>query len=245
MLINHTRRRWTRGTPRLWRRQTILGFAIACTALSAVSGSALAAGLPPALPPKPSPHWDLANLANPRVDQWVHRFTGSLKAGFAVALSREKAYREMISQKLAQRNMPQELIYVAMIESNFNPRARSHASAVGLWQFVASTARRFGLSVSGHSDDRMNPAKSTDAALAYLDQLHRRFGSWYLAAAAYNAGPGRIASALRGMTHGGRGSDADFYRVSSRLPAETRDYVPKLIAAARIAKNPHAYGFSG
>jgi len=229
----------------LWRRQKILALAIACTALSTGPGAALAAGLPPvSQPPKPGPHWDLANLGNPRVDQWVHRFTGSLKAGFAVALSREKAYREMISQKLARRNMPQELIYVAMIESNFNPRARSRASAVGLWQFVASTARRFGLTVSAHSDERINPAKSTDAALAYLDQLYQRFGSWYLAAAAYNAGPGRIASALRSVTHTQTGSDADYYRVSSRLPAETRDYVPKIIAAARIAKNPQAYGFS-
>lgn len=91
----------------------------------------------------------------------------------------------------------------------------------------------------------MNAAKSTDAALAYLDQLHSRFGSWYLAAAAYNAGPGRIASALRSVTHARTGSDADFYRVSPKLPAETRDYVPKIIAAARIAKNPQAYGFSG
>jgi membrane-bound lytic murein transglycosylase D len=124
------------------------------------------------------------------VDQWVHRFTGSLKAGFAVALAREKAYRAMIPLKLAQRNMPQELIYVAMIESNFNPRARSQASAVGLWQFVASTARRFGLTVSAH------------------------------------------ASTLRNRP------------ISSRLPAETRDYGPKIIAAARIAKTPHAYGFS-
>ncbi|HEY7395180.1 MAG TPA: transglycosylase SLT domain-containing protein [Gemmatimonadaceae bacterium] len=96
------------------------------------------------------------------MDQWVHRFTGSLKAGFAVALAREKAYRAMIPLKLAQQNMPQELIYVAMIESNFNPRARSQASAVGLWQFVASTARRFGLTVSAHADDRINAAKSTD-----------------------------------------------------------------------------------
>jgi membrane-bound lytic murein transglycosylase D len=245
MLIKHIRRSGIVGTAPLWRRQKILVLAIACTALSTVSGSASAAvASPVSQPPKPSPHWDLANLANPRVDQWVYRFTGSLKSGFAIALSRGKAYEGMISQKLAQRNMPQELIYVAMIESNFNPRARSRASAVGLWQFVASTARRFGLTVSARSDDRINPAKSTDAALAYLDQLYRRFGSWYLAAAAYNAGPGRIASALRGVTHAERGSDADFYRVSSRLPAETRDYVPKIIAAARIAKNPRVYGFS-
>jgi membrane-bound lytic murein transglycosylase D len=132
--------------------------------------------------------------------------------------------------------MPKEFFYLAMIESEFKPAARSRVSAVGLWQFMASTARRFGLTGAGHSDDRTNPPKATDAALAYLAQLHDQFGSWYLAAAAYNAGPGTVASALRRVTGRSSGVDADFYRIASALPAETRDYVPKLVAAARVGK---------
>ena len=94
-------------------------------------------------------------------------------------------------------------------------------------------------------DDRTNPAKETDAALTYLAQLHDRFKSWYLAAASYNAGPGTVANALRLVTGGRSGSDRDFYRIAAHLPAETRDYVPKLIAAARVGKQPAVYGRAG
>jgi membrane-bound lytic murein transglycosylase D len=181
--------------------------------------------------PKPRPS-DLADIQNPRVDKWVGRFTGSLTS----VLSRGREYVDMISQKLSERHMPHGLVYLAMIESNLKPEARSPASAVGLWQFMASTARHFGLNVGNGSDDRTNPSKATDAALTYLSQLHDRFGSWYLAAAAYNAGPGTISRALRQITGQTTGTDADFYRISPALPAETRDYVPKLIAAARVAK---------
>ena len=203
-------------------------------ALSYLSGAAAAS---PVKAPSPTPSWELANIANPRVNEWVKRFTTSLKQDFAAALSRGTAYEAMISQKLAARKMPQELIYLAMIESEFKPTARSPVSAVGLWQFMAGTARQFGLTVGGGSDDRTNPAKETDAALTYLAQLHDRFGSWYLAAAAYNAGPGAVASALKQTTGSSTGSDADFYRIAPHLPAETRDYVPKLIAAARVGKS--------
>jgi len=178
----------------------------------------------------------VANIANPRVDKWVARFTGALKGEITAALSRGRAYTDMISQKLAARHMPHELVYLAMIESEFKPEARSHASAVGLWQFMASTARHFGLNVGRGADDRTNPSKETDAALTYLAQLHDRFRSWYLAAAAYNAGPGAVSRALRLVTGQTTGSDADFYRIASALPAETRDYVPKWIAAAHVAE---------
>lgn len=192
----------------------------------------------------PAATWDLANIDNPRVDKWVQRFTSSLKSDVAASLSRARIYDSMISEKLSARHMPRELIYLAMIESGFKPYARSRASAVGLWQFIASTGRRFGLRVGRGVDDRTNPAKETDAALTYLAQLHDRFKSWYLAAAAYNAGPGTIANALRLVTDGRSGSDRDFYRIAARLPAETQDYVPKLIAAARIGKQPAAYGLA-
>lgn len=175
-------------------------------------------------------------IANPRMDKWVARFTGTLKGEITAALSRGRAYTDMISQKLAARRMPHELVYLAMIESEFKPEARSRASAVGLWQFMAGTARRFGLNVGRGVDDRTNPSKETDAALTYLAQLHDRFRSWYLAAAAYNAGPGAVSRALRRATGQATGSDADFYRIASALPAETRDYVPRWIAAARVAE---------
>jgi len=185
--------------------------------------------------------WQLANLPNPRVDGWVQRFTTSLKSDLSAALDRGSAYLPMISAKLAARHMPQELAYLPVTESEFRPQARSPVAAVGLWQFISSTARRFGLSVGRHADERTNAVKETDAALAYLSQLHDRFGSWYLAAAAYNAGPGTVANAMQRVLGRTTGSDADFYSITARLPAETRDYVPKLIAVARIVKDSSGY----
>jgi membrane-bound lytic murein transglycosylase D len=189
--------------------------------------------------------WDLANLDHRRVDSWVRRFRSDLKRSFATYLERMDRYAPMISAKLAQRQMPQELIYLAMIESGFNPKAKSPAQASGLWQFIGETGRRYGLTVNRRVDERNNPARATDAALSYLADLHERFGSWYLAAAAYNTGENRVGRIMRQVTGRERGTDADYYRIANRLPAETRDYVPKLIAAARIAKEPQKYGFEG
>lgn len=189
--------------------------------------------------------WDLANLDHRRVDSWVERFTSDLKRSFATYLERMDKYESMISTKLAQRDMPQDLIYLAMIESGFNPKAQSPAKASGLWQFIGETGRRYGLTVNRKVDERNNPAKATDAALAYLADLHDRFGSWYLAAAAYNTGENRVGRIMREVTGSERGTDADYYRIANRLPRETREYVPKLIAAARIAKEPQKYGFGG
>ncbi|HEY2377871.1 MAG TPA: lytic transglycosylase domain-containing protein [Gemmatimonadaceae bacterium] len=205
-----------------------------------VNAAAPKDSLPKVTAAAPAPTWQLANIANPRVDSWVQRFSTSLKGDISAALDRGEAYLPMISAKLAERNMPQELAYLPLIESQYQTHARSRVSAVGLWQFMASTARNFGLSVSKHGDDRTNAAKSTDAALTYLSQLHNRFGSWYLAAAAYNAGPGTVSKAMQRVLGRSTGSDSDFYAISKRLPAETREYVPKLIAAARIAKDTTA-----
>ena len=189
--------------------------------------------------------WDLANLDNHRVDSWVRRFTSDLKQSFARYLGRMDKYTSMISAKLAQRGMPQDLVYLAMIESGFNPKAKSPAQASGLWQFIGETGRRYGLTVNRKVDERNDPAKATDAALSYLADLYERFGSWYLAAAAYNTGENRVGRIMREVTGSERGTDADYYRISSLLPQETQDYVPKLIAAARIAKEPEKYGFGG
>ena len=149
----------------------------------------------------------------------------------------------MISRKLAAKGMPQDLIYLAMIESGFNPQAGSKQHAVGLWQLSKGTARLYGLKVDKKHDERLDPVKSTDAALRFLDDLHDRFGSWYLAAAAYNGGQNRLGRVMVKAKGTQRGSDKDYYKYWKRLPGETRDYVPALVAAARIGKQPTKYGF--
>lgn len=185
----------------------------------------------------------LPDIENPRVESWIKRFTTDLRGSFATYLDRMTKYEPMIAQKLEKRDMPQGLIYLAMIESGFNPTAKSRVAATGLWQFMRPTAREYGLKVSGRTDERKNASRSTDAALEYLADLHDRFGSWYLAAAAYNTGQGRVARIMKQVTGREKGTDADFYRIAPRLPRETRDYVPKLVAAARIGAEPEKYGF--
>jgi membrane-bound lytic murein transglycosylase D len=191
-----------------------------------------------------APGSDLPMLSHPRVDSWIKRFTTSQRSSMTVYLDRMDKYERMISSELAERDMPQSLIYLAMIESGFNPTARSPVKASGLWQFMGGTARQMGLTVNRRVDERNNPQRSTEAALKYLAYLHDRFGSWYLAAAAYNSGEGTVSKALKRVTGKTKGTDADFYRISARLPRETREYVPKLIAAARIGRNPSRYGFA-
>jgi soluble lytic murein transglycosylase-like protein len=193
----------------------------------------------------PPPGWDVANIDNPRVDSWVKLFStnAKVKSRFALWLDRMPKYEPMISAKLDKRDMPQDLIYLAMIESGFNPTAKSPAKAGGLWQFLSETGRRYGLTVNRKVDERNVPAKATDAALSYLSDLYDRFGSWYLAAAAYNTGENRVGRIMRQVTGSEKGSDEDYYRISKLLPKETQDYVPMMIAAARIAKDPARYGF--
>ena len=185
-----------------------------------------------------------SGVESPRIDRWVARLTTSLRGDFQQSLQRMEKYEGMITAKLDARGMPRELIYLAMIESNFNPTAKSPVKAVGMWQFMSATARQFGLSVGRRVDERKDPAKATDAALAYLDQLHDRFGSWYLAAAAYNSGQGTVSKALRSVTGKTTGTDADFFRILPRLPKETQEYVPKLIASARVGSAPERYGLA-
>ncbi|HEX2190766.1 MAG TPA: transglycosylase SLT domain-containing protein [Longimicrobiaceae bacterium] len=187
--------------------------------------------------------WDLPNLDHDRVDFWVERFSTSKRDDFTRFLERSGRYVPMISEKLAERGMPQDLIYLAMIESGFNPKAYSPAAASGLWQFIQETGERYGLEVNRAVDERNDPVKATDAALDYLEELHDRFGSWYLAAAAYNSGENRVARIMREETGSERGSEESYYDIWDRLPRETRDYVPLMIAAARIAKEPAKYGF--
>lgn len=190
--------------------------------------------------------WDLPNLEHPRVDYWVDRFStdADMRAKLEGFLSRSGQYAPMIAIKLEEHDMPHDLVFLAMIESGFDAEAYSPAHAAGLWQFVAETGRRYGLTVDRELDERHHPEKETDAALAYLRDLHERFGSWYLAAAAYNTGENRVGRIMREVTGSERAaSEADYYRIWDRLPSETRDYVPLMIAVARIAKEPARYGF--
>jgi membrane-bound lytic murein transglycosylase D len=193
-----------------------------------------------------TPGWDLRNIDNSRVDSWIRIFTTNpkVRSRFEVWLDRKPTFQPMISAKLEEREMPQDLIYLAMIESGFNPKAMSRAKAGGLWQFVSETGQRYGLKVNRKVDERNHPEKATDAALSYLSDLYERFGSWYLAAAAYNTGENRVGRIMREMTGSEKGTDWDYYRISPRLPRETQDYVPMMIAAGRISKNPQKYGFA-
>ena len=183
-----------------------------------------------------------AGLDHDRIQFWVHRLSTTLAGDFARMLERKAKYSDMIAAKLEAKQMPKDLVYLAMIESEFNPNAQSPVKAVGLWQFMSGTARQFGLRVRGRVDERRDPARATDAAVRYLSDLHTRFGSWYLAAAAYNSGEGTVLRALQNVTGRSVGTDEDFFRILPQLPKETQDYVPKLIAAARVGNAPGKYG---
>ena len=147
--------------------------------------------------------------------------------------------------KLQTARMPQDMVYLAVIESGMNPMAVSRRRAVGLWQFMAGTGRRYGLAVDPWVDERRDPWRATDAAIRMLSELNDRFGSLYLAAAAYDAGPGKIERGLNRYDFGQtKGNDLFFALADERfLRRETKDYVPKLIAAAMIAKQPEQWGF--
>lgn len=180
---------------------------------------------------------------NPRVDRWVERFRTDQRAAFERLLERQGAYDAMIRGKLRDRGMPEELLYLAMMESGLLPRAESSASAVGLWQFMTPTAQQYGLRVDEWVDERRDPVRATNAALDYLSYLHDRYGSWYLAAAAYNAGPGTVDRVLARHADGRTGDEDLYWEVLDHLPRETRDYVPRLVAAALLAEDVHGEGF--
>jgi membrane-bound lytic murein transglycosylase D len=216
------------------------------TAESAAEPKAQLAALP-ATGAGLGPEWDLPNLDHPRIDFWVDRFQNvpEMREKFEGFLDRGAEWAPLILERLEARGMPLDLLYLAMIESGFNPQAVSHASAVGIWQFMRPTGSQYGLAVDRAVDERRDPVRATEAALDYLESLHRRFGSWYLASAAYNTGQGRLSRIMRQQFGRERArSEHDYYQILTRLPAETRDYVPLMIAAARITKDPERYGFA-
>jgi membrane-bound lytic murein transglycosylase D len=158
----------------------------------------------------------------------------TLEAG----LKRSGRYREMISRILAEEGVPQEFIYLAQAESGFLPRAVSHKAAVGMWQFIQSRGREYGLLRSSHYDDRLDPEKATRSAARHLKDLQAKFGDWYLAVAAYNCGDGCVERAVE------RTGYADFWRLRSlgAIPKETTNYVPIILAMTIMHKNAKAYG---
>jgi membrane-bound lytic murein transglycosylase D len=186
---------------------------------------------------------DLRVARNDRVETWIGFLQGRNRDRTGPWLERSGRYAPMIRQALRERGMPEDLVYLAFIESGFSPRAYSRAQAAGIWQFIAETGRRYGLEVSSYVDERRDPLKATTAALDYLEKLHRQFGNWYLAAAAYNAGENRVARVLRERRENERGTEELFWRIAPYLPQETRDYVPLMLAAGRIGKEPEKYGF--
>lgn len=193
----------------------------------------------------PPASFDLPIVPNSSVERFVSLFRDEQPDRMALYLKRSGRYEGMIRSKLRARGLPEDLIYLSMIESGFNPNARSRASAVGLWQFMAATAREYGLRVDSYVDERRDPEKSTEAAVQYLEDLYAEFGAWNLAAAAYNSGAGRVGRIMREETGARRGEDADFWRIRRRLPADTREYVPLIFAAAIVGKEPQKYGLAG
>lgn len=180
---------------------------------------------------------------NDRVEYWLQRFLTDQRPTFQHYLNRQGRYAALIRERALARGLPTELLYLAMIESGFSPRATSRVAAVGLWQFMGPTAQQYGLRVDEWVDERRDPVKATDAALDYLEWLHDRYDSWYLAAAAYNAGPGRVDRALSRRSDV-RDSDADLYwDIVEHLPYETRQHVPRMIAATILARNASSFGF--
>lgn len=183
--------------------------------------------------------FDYPVTVNSAVEKWIDYFTGRGRKHMVKYLERSEHFIPFIHPLLRQYGLPEDLVFLAMIESGFNNTARSTAKAVGPWQFIPATGKRYGLSVNWWVDERRDTRKSTLSAAAYLKDLYEMFHSWELAAASYNAGEAKLARAIR------RYGTADFWALTRHrfLRPETRDYVPKIIAAALIGKNRTQFGF--
>ncbi len=178
------------------------------------------------------------------VTRWMEFWRGPGARWFPDYLNRMTWFVSTVDSALAARGLPPSLRYLPIVESGYNPRAVSRAAAVGLWQFTAPTARGFGMQVGPLVDERRNPFLATDAAGEYLGSLRARFGSWFLALAAYNAGPNRIARVLDTHAPLAPRSDQLYWEIRAHLPRETREFLPRFFAAAALASDPTAYGFA-
>ncbi len=185
-----------------------------------------------------STHSDLPLMMTDPVAGYINYFSNRGRGTVERALARSGRYEDMIRRTLSEEGVPQDLIYLAQAESGFHPLAVSRAGARGMWQFMGSRAKGYGLERSWWVDDRQDPEKATRAAAHHLKDLYNQFGDWYLAMAAYNSGPGTVQAAVK------RTGYADFWELYRRnvLPKETRNYVPIIVAVTIMAKNPAQYG---
>ena len=183
---------------------------------------------------------DIPIPSNDRVLRYVELFQGRLREFLTEGLSRGAQYLPMIQNVFRAEGLPLDLAYVPLIESAFKPTALSRAKARGVWQFMRGTAIENGLAADWYIDERADPQKATVAAAKYFKTLYGMFDDWHLAMASYNGGPGRVQRAIK------RSRKDDFWDLTATtryLPRETRDYVPMILAAVIIAKNPAQYGF--
>ncbi len=176
---------------------------------------------------------------NDQINYFIKYFTQKRRRLFALWLKRSGRYLPLIENIFEKHGLPKDLAYLAMIESGFNPFAYSRAGACGIWQFMRGTARKYGLKINYWIDERRDPEKATQAAALYLSDLYSMFGDWRLACAAYNAGEGKIYRAIL------RYRTRDYWRLCRYryLRRETKNYLPKWLAATIIAKNPEKFGF--
>ncbi len=184
--------------------------------------------------------FDVPVVRTHKVDRHVQFFTFQIRDRFEQWLGRLERHREMVQSIFAEFNLPNDLVFLSLVESGFSTSAVSRAKAVGPWQFIKSTAKTYGLRVDHWIDERRDPVKSTLAAAQYLRDLYHLFGSWPLAMAAYNAGEGRVGRALA------RTEGADYWDLTDTklLKRETKEYVPRFLAAALIAKDPARFGLT-
>jgi membrane-bound lytic murein transglycosylase D len=191
--------------------------------------------------PKKEPVFDIPIVVNDKVEHCIVLFQTTIREKFVTWLARSGKYIPFMKNLLKEQGLPEDLVYMALIESGFDPYAYSRSKAVGPWQFIYRTGKRYGLKVNWWVDERRDPEKSTIAAAKYLKDLHEMFACWYLAAAGYNAGEYRIIKAMK------RFRTEDFWTLTKHryLKRETKNYVPLMIAAALVAKDPEKYGFTG